>query len=76
MHQKCIIDVTYLKRDYEQYSLKVKRLVLEDKGKYIALIQLVSKTHHEYIINESCLYHVTFDALTKTTLSQSIKNDQ
>ena len=62
MHQKCIIDVTYLKRDHEQYSFKVKSPVLEDKGKYIALSQHLSKMHHECIMNESCLYHVTFDA--------------
>ena len=51
-----------LKRDHAQYSLNVKRPVLEDKGKYIALSQLISKMHHECVTNESCLYHVTFDA--------------
>ena len=53
MHQKCITDVTYRKRDHEQYSVKVKRPVLEDEGKYIALLRLVSKMHHEFIMNES-----------------------
>ena len=36
--------------------------VLEDKGKYIALLQLVSKMHHECIMNQSRIYRVTFDA--------------
>ena len=40
--EMCIIDVKYRKRDHEQYSLKVKRPVLKDKEKYIALSQLVS----------------------------------
>ena len=46
----------------EQYLLKVKRPAWEDKGKYIALSQFVSKMHHEGIMNESCMYHVTFEA--------------
>ena len=33
--------------------LNVGRPVLEDEGKYIALSQLVSKMHHEYIMNVS-----------------------
>ena len=66
-----IIDVTYWQRDHEKYSLKVKRPVLEDKGKYITLSQLVSKIHHECIMNESCLYHVTFEAWKKTTPCKS-----
>ena len=49
-------------RDHEQYSLKVKRPVSEDKRKYIALSQLVSKMYYECIVNESCLYHVAFEA--------------
>ena len=55
------MDVTYWKRENEQYSLRVKRPVLEDKGKYIALSQLVFKIHHECIMNESSLYHVTLN---------------
>ena len=31
------------------------------------------KTHHECIMNESCLYHVSFDAWTKTTLATRLK---
>ena len=51
-----------------QYSLKMKRPVWEDKGKHIALSQLISKMHHDCIMNGSCLYHVTFEAWMKTTL--------
>ena len=43
-------------------SSKVKGPVQEDKGKYIALSQLVSEMHYECIVNESCLYHVAFEA--------------
>ena len=60
-------DVTYWKRDLEQCSLKVKRPAFQDKEKYIALSQLVPWIDHECIMNESCLYHATFDTWTKTT---------
>ena len=53
MHQKCIIHLTYCKRDHEQYSLKVKRPVVKDKRRYVALSQLVSKLHYESIMDVS-----------------------
>ena len=53
VYQKCITNVIYRKKDHEQYSGNVKRPVLEDKGKYIALLQLVYKTDHECIMNQS-----------------------
>ena len=53
IYHECITHVTYCKRNHEQYSLKVKRRVLEDDLKYIALSQLVSKVHHECITNVS-----------------------
>ena len=62
MYHECIRNLPYCKRDHEQYSLKVKRPAVEDKGKYIALSQLVSKMHYECIMNELCMYHVTFEA--------------
>ena len=40
-------------RDLEQYSMKIRKPVLEDKGKYIALLQPVSKMHHEWIMKKS-----------------------
>ena len=47
MNHECFINAS------EIYPVKIKRPVLEDKGKYIALFQLVSKMHHEYIMNQS-----------------------
>ena len=46
----------------KRYPFKVKRPVFEDKGKYIALSQLVSKMHHECIMNEN-------DSLSAGTLT-------
>ena len=49
MYHRCII----LEERPRAVPLNVGRPVLEDEGKYIALSQLVSKMHHEYIMNVS-----------------------
>ena len=52
MHQKCIILTCKILKKRPFVFSKVKRPVLEDKGKYIALLQLVSKMDHECIMDQ------------------------
>ena len=70
MHKKCMIDVTYWKRDHQKYLWKSKDLSLNIYTR-VTLSQLIFKIHYECIhqsgINQSCLCHVTFDAWMKTT---------
>ena len=61
MHQKSITHAAYRKTDHEQYSAsESQKFILEDKGKYIALSQFLSKMHHECIMNQSRMYRVIF----------------